>query len=224
MGALHEITFRKINGNQASIRIAAVHPDAVYAPGTEDFLLQALITYWNDLRLGYGFAFTGLSLSDAEMKAVAEKFPKRTDFEQWYTLMWGEEREISKEELDILMFRGYGHNPPKEAFDREKQVSEKIKERFGRDFGVSGSRKAGDDAPEICFVTLYPDKKKFVEVAKQIITRRTRGKSRQFKSFSKSTQSYGFQELTFEVSDAAYLSHVEEGSSVESANVVFSWS
>lgn len=224
MSALHRIEFLKLKDNSATIKIYAVHPDAVHSPSSADYLLQTLISYWDDLRLGYDFCFFNLDLAADEMKRAAENFARKEDFEKWYVLMRGEVKEITKEEYDSVSLAGYGYNPPKEAWD-EKDRNEKIlEEKLGGKIAVVASRKAGDDAPTVYEVRLYPGTERFVKVAEKIITSKSYGKTRRFKSFSKATQSYGFEEVTFTVSDAAYLAHLHEGTAFEVANVAFSYS
>ena len=221
MSSLHRIEFTKIEDDSATIKIFAVHPDADRFPLSKDYLLQTLISYWDDLRSGYDFDFTNLNLSKAEMQRAAANFVKKNEFEKWYVLMRGEEKEISKEEYESISLSGYGYNPPPEAFAGKERNEKLLADRLGGRISRGFARRANFDEPMFYGVGLYPDTGKFVEIAEKIIVSRTFGASREYKNFSKSTQSYGFQTVAFKVSEAVFLSHLQQGASFEVANVAF---
>lgn len=221
MSALHRIEFTKIEEDSAKILIFAVHPDAAKFPSSKDYLLQTLISYWDDLRSGYDFNFSNLNLSKNEMKQLAESFTKKNEFEKWYILMRGAEREITEEQFDALNLKEVRHDPLKEDLARVEKNRKKLGEKLGGKIAGVFKRRENFSAPTIHGVRLYPDPQKFIVLAEKIIVSRFLGKSREFKKISKSTESYGFIEIVFKVSETAFLSHLRQGSTFEVANVAF---
>lgn len=221
MSALHRIEFLQIENDTAKIKIFAVHPDAQRFPSSKDYLLQIIISYWSDLREGYDFNFFNLDLTKGEMRKRAENFARKDEFEKWFVLLRGKKIEITEKDFDALSLREIRHDPPEEDLERVEKNKRKLSEKLGGKIVSVFKRRENFDAPMIFGVTLAPDSQKFIEIADRIIVARTIGKSRTFKNFSKVTQSYGFAEITLQVSDAAYLTHIEENSSFETANVAF---
>lgn len=222
MSALHRIEFTQVENDSATIVIFAVHPDAHKSPSSNDYLLQMLVSYRNDLREGYDFNFSNLELSKNEMKQAAENFACKNELEKLFVLVRGEERAITEAKFDALSLKEIRHDPPKKDLVRVEKNKKDLGEKLGSNIIRVFKRRENFDAPTIYGVGLSPEPRKFIELADRIIIARKVGKSREYKSYSKSTRSYGFAEITFKVLKTAYFSQLRQGSSFEVANVAFS--
>jgi hypothetical protein len=221
MSEMHRTEVRAVGGNKATFKIYAIHPDARLFPATRDFLLQLVVTAWHDMRLGYDWAFTGLDESPEEVKARATGHPLAEEFARLDTMIFGEEREVTAEDLEPMDLRGYGHNPPKEAWERREKARAALEKREGGRIVAYGSRREGEGARTVYRITLAPDTEAFADLAEKIVRDVSPGPRRQYKSRSKATGSYAHSETTFTVSDPDYLSHLKAGIAFETANYPF---
>lgn len=218
---LFRIKIVECEGDHATFKIFAIHPDASHFPGTKDFLLQLVVTVWDHMRNGYDFIFDGLDLSPDEMRSLAAKHPRAEELTRWAVLISGDKRDITEAEWETLNMERYGSNPPKEAFQQHEAAKAKLEKKFGARIVSYGKSRLNASAPMEISVRLAPDTEAFADIAEEVVEKVVPGTQRAYKNWSKSTQSYAHSETTFTVNDPAYLWHLRSGVTFDTANVAF---